>query len=162
LSASGMLTGSPGSVVLVPGLGMAVVLQASRRLVLLSSVVINTQPVNASVLVGFSTAFNVTTSGATTGLSHTWTRDGSVVGNSPSFTYNALVGDDRAVYSIVCTVAHALGQDTSFPAYLTVNVQVWVCRVGPRAALMQSLVLFPCLGLTCLSSLIVVCHGPFA
>jgi hypothetical protein len=124
-SVTGTLDGSPGSVVVVPGLGMLVVLQGSCQLVLLSSVAINAQPGNASVLVGFNTTFAVSTSGATLGVTYVWTLSGSVVGgNSSSYTYNAVPRDAGQVLSVVCVVSHALGWVASSAAFLTVNAQV--------------------------------------
>ncbi len=124
-SVSGVLTGSPGSVALVPGLGMAVVLQVSSRLVLLSSVAMSSQLTNASLVEGSSTMLSVAVSGAASGVTYAWTRDGMLVdGNASSCVLVSNGSDAGAVYAIGCTATHALGRAVSSVAYVTVHAQV--------------------------------------
>ncbi len=120
----------PTGVVLVPGLGAVVALQGSTPalanggIVVLSSVAIETQPVNVTVVPPNFVNFFITLTGisASSGVSYRWTKGGVVVGNSPQFTYGATNGDADAGpnYAIVCTVTHALGRAISDAAILTV------------------------------------------
>jgi hypothetical protein len=124
-SASGALTGSPSSMALVAGLGMAVVLQASCRLVLLSSVVMSTQPVSGNLTGGSSVTLSVAVSGASSGVTYAWMRSGmSVGGNSSSYTLVSNGSDGGAVYAVVCTATHALGRAVSSVASVRVYGQV--------------------------------------
>jgi hypothetical protein len=110
---------------LVPGLGMAVVLQVSSRLVLLSSVVMSSQLTNASLVEGSSTMLSVAVSGAASGVTYAWTRDGMLVdGNASSCVLVSNGSDAGAVYAIGCTATHALGRAVSSVAYVTVHAQV--------------------------------------
>jgi hypothetical protein len=74
----------------------------------------------------------VATSGAVTGLTFLWTQNDSVVGgNASSYTYTAASSDAAPMYSVVCSVRHALGWAVSKPAYLSVKLQVgpaFMCR----------------------------------
>ena len=132
LSASGVVAGSPGSVALVPGLGMAVVLQASSRLVLLSSVVMSTQPASSSLIAGSSITLSVAVSGAASGVTYEWTRNGSVVGgNSSWYTLVSDGSDGGAVYAVACSAVHALGRAVSSVAYVSVYAQVCAAQKCP-------------------------------
>ena len=110
---------------LVPGLGMAVVLQASCRLVLLSSVVMSTQPVSGNLTGGSSMTLSVAVSGASSGVTFAWMRSGMSVGsNSSSYTLVSNGSDGGAVYAVVCTATHALGRAVSSVASVRVYGQV--------------------------------------
>ncbi len=123
--------GSPAGHALVPGLGVVAATQSPSSLVLLSSVVITGQPGNTSVVAGSSATFTVATSGAPTGLTYGWMRNGSAVGgNSSSYVLITALSSVAQVYSVVCTVTHALGQAVSNLAYLNVYVQVGALRQG--------------------------------
>ncbi len=124
-SSTGALGGSPSGQALVPGLGVVMALQSPPSLLLLSSVVITGQPENASAVAGSNATFTIATSGAPSGLSYVWMRNGSVVGgNSSSYVHTAEFSGGVQVHSIVCIVMHPLGQAVSNIAYLNVYVQV--------------------------------------
>jgi hypothetical protein len=113
-----------GSAALAPGVGLLVVSQ-NEGLYFLTSVVILTQPVSASVTTPSSVTFTValTATSATTGLTYAWTKGGVAVGtNSPSYTYAGTDVDVVAgpTFPIVCTVTHALGSAVTSAATLTV------------------------------------------
>ncbi len=132
---------------LVAGLGLLVADFNNQRLVVLSSVVIQTHPSHASVVTPSTATFSValTASSATTGLTYVWTKSGVVVGtNSSSYTYTGTGADVDAgpSYGIACTVTHATGSATSFTALLTVARGVVITPAATMTAVLASTVTF--------------------
>jgi hypothetical protein len=127
VTSTGGLGSAVSGVSLVAGLGVLVVVQSPRGLALLSSLALAAQPGNTSVVVGSSVTLSVSVSGAASGLTYVWTRNGSVVGsNSSSYVLASNGSDGGAVYAVTCTVMHALGRVVSSMAYVTVKTQVGV------------------------------------
>ncbi len=112
------------STALAPGVGVLVALRDAEKVVLLSSVALRTHPASTTIAVSTSATFAValTPQSATSGLTYSWTLNGSAVGaNAPNFTYTAVDSDlSGGPLTIVCTVTHALGRVVSSPATLRV------------------------------------------
>ncbi len=109
----------------IPGLG--IFLSAPVRnnsLVLLSMVAIQQQPRNASVAVGASTTFSLTTNDPGN-LTYAWSLDGELVGgDAPAFEYKGLEQHVEGVHTVQCRVSHPLGLAVSDPVTLTVTRRV--------------------------------------
>lgn len=111
----------PYDVKLVVGLGVLVASSHSWFVQLLSTVAISRHPVSASVAVGASVSFSVSTLGVSSGLTYAWTQDGVPVGSSsPTYTYTGSAADAGISVAVVVTVTHVLGRAVSAPATLTV------------------------------------------
>jgi hypothetical protein len=123
---------TPTGVALVPGLGVLVALQGvtpalpSGGIVVLSSVVIATQPVSTTLVPPRTTTFRVilTSKSAQSDLTYQWTMGGVPIPDNDFSFFNYLATNEDAdagpTYAIVCTVTHALGRAVSTAATLTV------------------------------------------
>jgi hypothetical protein len=125
VTSTGGLGSAVSGVSLVAGVGVLVVMQSPPGLMLLSSVALEAQSGNTSMALGSSITLSVSVSGAASGLTYVWTRNGSVVGGNSSSCVLASNGSDGgAVYALQCTVTHALGRVVSSMTYVAVKAQV--------------------------------------